>query len=420
MGGFNSSGVVGLVGSAVVVIACGVESPPRGFGPAAALAPDDPRGTELAFPGEPGELGEGLFFIGSELQPIEYEMKAGLAIHEGDIVLGRLEDMSPLQLGEEGVSEAAVKPDALWEKGIVPYVFDDGLGEAGRDAFLAAVAHWQEKTALRFVERKDQADYLRIIADSGCWSWAGRVGGEQQLSLGAGCESMGIAAHEIGHAIGFWHEQSRSDRDKNVVVVWDNIQDGQAFNFQTYAEQGVIGEDVGGYNTESLMHYASTAFAKAAEKPTITKLDGSSIDGNRSGLTSTDIEGAVRLYGPRDEGEEDKDDCGMLWPDQRLGHGEARQSCDGRFVLIMQHDGNLVLYQGAEPLWHAGTHDSGATSAVMQSDGNLVVYDDAGTAMWASGTNGYDWSAALVQDDGNLVIYSSDGKALWGSDTCCR
>jgi hypothetical protein len=419
MGGINSNW--GVVAAAVLFTACGVDDAPRGFGVPAALGADDPRGTELAFPEERGEPGEGLFFIGNALQPIEYEMKAGLAIHEGDIVLGRVEDMTPVQLGEEGITEAAVKPDSLWEKGIVPYVFDDKLGDAARGAFREAVAHWEENTALRFVERKDEADYIRVIADSGCWSWAGRIGGEQQLSLGAGCESMGIAAHEIGHAIGFWHEQSRSDRDKNVVVVWDNIQDGQAFNFQTYAEQGVIGEDVGGYNTESLMHYASTAFAKDTDKPTITKLDGSLIDGNRSGLTSTDIEGAVRLYGPKDGGEEEGEDgCGMLWPDERLGHGDARQSCDGRFTLIMQHDGNLVLYQGSEPLWHAGTHDSGATAAVMQSDGNLVVYDDAGTAMWASGTSGYDWSAALVQDDGNLVIYSSDGKALWGTDTCCR
>jgi hypothetical protein len=274
---------------------------------------------------------------------------------------------------------------------------------------------------LRFVERGEEGDYLRVVADGGCWSWVGRVGGEQKLSLGAGCETMGIAAHEIGHAIGFWHEQSRSDRDKNVIVYWDNIQEGQAFNFNTYDEQGVIGEDVGGYSVESLMHYGSTAFSIDPDtKPTITTLDGSWFDGNRTRLSSTDLEGAVRLYGPREEEEKEEDGCGMLGPDERLGHGEARMSCDGRFVLMMQDDGNLVLYNGQEPLWHSATQDTGATSATMQRDGNLVVYDDEGTAMWASGTHGNDWAAALVQDDGNLVIYSSDGEALWASDTCCR
>ncbi len=418
MNGRNGWRVAGLLGAAVLFNACGVgDDGPRPFDPLQ-LGSTARMGTEVAFPEQSGEVAEGLFFIGNALQPLEYEVKAGLAIHQGDIVLGRIEDLSPLQRGEAGVSEAAVKPDSLWKDGVVPYVLDEKLGDEARDAFLAGVAHWQEKTALRFVERSDGADYVRVVAESGCWSVAGRAGGEQKLSLGAGCESMGTAAHEIGHAIGLWHEQTRSDRDKNVIVNWENIQEGKAFNFQTYAEQGVIGEDVGGYNTESLMHYGSTAFAIDPEKPTITRLDGSWIDANRSGLTSTDIEGAVRLYGPREE--KGGEGCGMIGPEERLGRGDARASCDGRFVLIMQHDGNLVLYQGQEPLWHTATFDTGATSAVMQRDGNLVVYDDAGTAMWAAGTHGNDGSAAIVQDDGNLVIYASDGRPLWASDTCCR
>lgn len=40
-----------------------------------------------------------------------------------------------------------------------------------------------------------------------CWSLIGRVGGEQKLSLGRGCEQTGTAIHEILHALGVWHEQ---------------------------------------------------------------------------------------------------------------------------------------------------------------------------------------------------------------------
>ena len=52
----------------------------------------------------------------------------------------------------------------------------------------------------------------------------GRKGGRQDIGVGKGCEYAGTIIHEIGHALGFWHEQSRSDRDTYVRVVWKNIE----------------------------------------------------------------------------------------------------------------------------------------------------------------------------------------------------
>jgi hypothetical protein len=100
-------------------------------------------------------------------------------------------------------------------------------------------------------------------------------------------------------------------------------------------------------------------------------------------------------------------------------------SCDGRFKLIMQTDGNLVLYGGCSAsgcggaLWASNTVGCGGCVS-MQSDGNLVVYDSGGQlsghACWASGTNGHSPAILALQNDGNLVLYSG-GSAVWATNT---
>ena len=82
-----------------------------------------------------------------------------------------------------------------------------------------------------------------------------------QVSLGTGCVYTGIVIHELMHATGFWHEQSRADRDAHIVINWANIKGGMEFNFLKY-DLNKIDHLGAKYDTCSVMHYGSTAFAK--------------------------------------------------------------------------------------------------------------------------------------------------------------
>ena len=69
---------------------------------------------------------------------------------------------------------------------------------------------------------KTGTDVLYIFL-SRCNSMVGAVGGEQILNMGDGCQYVGLVLHEFGHAIGYYHEHNRPDRDDTVEVKWDNI-----------------------------------------------------------------------------------------------------------------------------------------------------------------------------------------------------
>jgi len=111
--------------------------------------------------------------------------------------------------------------------------------------------------------------------------------------------------------------------------------------------------------------------------------------------------------------------CGYIGASQGLIPGQTFSSCDGRFTLNMQYDGDLVLYQEGAALWSTNTVGRNTAEVIMQGDGNLVLYGTAGQPIWASGTADHAGAFLVVEDGGNLVIYDSSGP-IWASDTCCH
>jgi hypothetical protein len=353
---------------------------------------------EEAFPGiEPEGVAKGWFAVEGQMREVEYSLINGWAVVEGDIVVGRASELSAIERGETTPPRSAANPDALWPGGEIPYVLDASLTDAGRAAVEAAVAHWNANTAVRVVERTTQVDHVRFVGGSGCSSSVGRRGGAQDIVLGEGC-GPGQAIHEIGHAAGLWHEQSRADRDANIIVHWEQIDPDRTTNFRNYVELGNAGVDLGAYDLGSIMHYGSFFFA-IGDEPTITRPDGGLIEAQREALSAGDLQGIAALYGAPGGGGEGvgggegggggPSGCGALLPGEVLESGEWLESCDGRFGLVMQEDGNLVLYAAdGVALWHTVTYGHPGSYLAMQDDGNLVVYE-GGTPLWWSGTGGH-------------------------------
>jgi hypothetical protein len=101
---------------------------------------------------------------------------------------------------------------------------------------------------------------------------------------------------------------------------------------------------------------------------------------------------------------------------QDLTVGQSLVSRSGQYQLLMQADGNLVVYgPGKRALWHIGVHDRGGNRLRLQADGNAVVYQFNWLVNWHAGTWGNANVRMVMQDDGNLVVYAANGRALWSS-----
>jgi hypothetical protein len=102
-----------------------------------------------------------------------------------------------------------------------------------------------------------------------------------------------------------------------------------------------------------------------------------------------------------------------MWADQGLEINQSISSCNGLYSLWMQEDGNVVLYENATgvALWNSQTAGKPGQSLVMQSDGNFVLYGTGG-ALWHTGTHGHPGAAMRVEEDGNVIIWEG-WTAIW-------
>jgi Notch-like protein len=250
----------------------------------------------------------------------------GYAVTQGDINLGTVADVARGRIHFPGVPPLDIRPPvppkpareprrrtaagcprtpvsagtpnaaALWPTGQVPYVFDPALPPSVRDTVTRAMADFTAGTCIRFVPRTDESAHLRIFSGTGCYSYLGRTGAQQDLSLGRGCDYKGTAIHELMHAVGFYHEHNRSDRDAAVTVNFQNVNPAYWSQFQKMmdAQNRLFGE----FDQNSVMIYGNKAFS-ANGQDTLVARDGRRLTEpyEKQELSAADIAGVRALYG---------------------------------------------------------------------------------------------------------------------------
>lgn len=234
---------------------------------------------------------------------INYLGKAGLSKDE----LTRLDDSIPIieqddrkyykiddMLFPLDVIQISGFAGEIWTNSEVFYEFNSNVTKANKTKFLDASKEWSDVTNIKFIERTDQKNYIHVQSDTINSSPVGMIGGKQTLKI-FNWKKKFIIAHEIAHALGVVHEQSRSDRDVYVKINKDNIIEGKEGNFEIRSALLFTP-----YDFSSIMHYSQTAFSDNGLETIEAQpdyVDEESNMGNREYLTSRDAAGMYIVYG---------------------------------------------------------------------------------------------------------------------------
>ncbi|XP_062893152.1 meprin A subunit alpha-like isoform X2 [Mobula hypostoma] len=191
----------------------------------------------------------------------------------------------------------AIKNTTMRWRFPIPYILTDSLELNAKGVILHAFEQYRLKSCIDFKPYEGETTFLSFKKLDGCWSFVGDNQNGQDLSIGTWCDTKAVVEHEILHALGFYHEQSRTDRDDYINIWWNEIIPGEEHNFVEYADDYITDQNTP-YDYESLMHYAPFSFNKNNSVRTITaKIPAfNDIIGQRLDFSALDLLRLNRMY----------------------------------------------------------------------------------------------------------------------------
>ncbi|XP_075912547.1 uncharacterized protein LOC116940914 isoform X2 [Petromyzon marinus] len=211
--------------------------------------------------------------------------QAGMSFKNGDVAGDLSEEVVEWPRHQDG-------------KVYIPYHISIAFNEKDKSEIKRAIAEFTNKTCIRFIQREEaHEDYINVQALEGSWSFLGKKGGAQSMSLEPGKVDRGTVLHELMHALGFHHEHCRSDRDQHIKVHEDKVKEHELGQFKRLECNG-CGEDLP-YDYLSIMHYGRYASSSDYMSETITPTTAAKAPiGQRSGLSPLDALRVQRKYQP--------------------------------------------------------------------------------------------------------------------------
>ncbi|HAZ13522.1 MAG: hypothetical protein A2X86_13405 [Bdellovibrionales bacterium GWA2_49_15] len=221
---------------------------------------------------------------------VEIEQKGEFYVALGDVMIAAGPDGFGRMYPGQRLPLARPK---LWPGGRIPHMIDSNLKV--KVELKAALAELREQTGIEFISAYKEKDFVVFRAHKDqCFSHVGRIGGEQEIWLGPNCKK-GEILHELMHTLGFFHEQSRPDRDEYMVVFWENLDKKYWEQYKKISSdfQNLTDSE---FDFNSVMLYPPEAFALNPQLATMAKLNGDLYTVNREELSQLDIEKIRDIY----------------------------------------------------------------------------------------------------------------------------